>query len=273
MQRSVFFLSGSTAITAEILGESLLSQFNKLDLKRSTLPFINSAERAEEAVQQINQAFNQDSVAPIVFDTTVDPEIHKIIKRCNALVINVYESCLSQLEQELGQSADYVAGKSHGIKDKDSYKLRMDALQYALNSDDGTRTRQYDEAEVILLGVSRCGKTPTCLYLALQFGVKAANYPLTEDDLEDMRLPKVLRPHKSRCFGLTINPQRLSVIRSERRANSRYASLRQCEAEVREVEGLFRRESIPFLSVTNASIEELSTQILETKHIERHFYL
>jgi regulator of PEP synthase PpsR (kinase-PPPase family) len=146
---------------------------------------------------------------------------------------------------------------------------RIDAVNFALDNDDGSKIKHYDKADIILVGVSRSGKTPTCLYLALQFGIKAANYPLTEEDLQNFSLPDVLKPHKHKIFGLTIDPERLAAIRNERKANSRYASLAQCYYETEEVEHLYQQEQISFLSTTDLSVEEISTKIMQKAKIKR----
>ncbi|MFY9179176.1 MAG: kinase/pyrophosphorylase, partial [Venatoribacter sp.] len=175
------------------------------------------------------------------------------------------------LEAELKVESSYSVGKSQSITTSPKYLARIEAVNFALDNDDGAKIRYYSEADIILVGVSRSGKTPTCLYLAMQFGIKAANYPLTEEDIEELRLPNSLEPHREKLYGLTIDPDRLSAIRTERRANSRYASLKQCYHEVDEVEMLYERENIPFLSTTDRSIEEISTRILEETGLKRRF--
>ena|SRR3990167_418784 len=184
-------------------------------------------------------------------------------------MIDIFSSFLKPLETALGASSSYSVGKSHSIVNNQSYDLRIDSVHFALDNDDGARTRHYDLADVILVGVSRSGKTPTCLYLALQFGVKAANYPLTDDDLDDLDLPRALKDHRSKLFGLSIEPERLAAIRTERKPNSKYASIQQCESEVRGAEAIFNRYGIPFINSTHASIEEISTMIIEAAGIKR----
>jgi regulator of PEP synthase PpsR (kinase-PPPase family) len=173
------------------------------------------------------------------------------------------------MEKELGVVSSHTMGKTHSIVDSTSYNLRIDAVNYTLAHDDGIQVQHYSEADLILAGVSRSGKTPTSLYLALQFGIKAANFPFVEEIYENMSLPQVLRPFKGKLFGLTINAERLSQIRSERRPNSQYASLEQCKCEIEDVENMFRHEKIPFLNTTFCSIEEISTRIIATSGIER----
>ena len=269
MKRYAFFISDGTGITAETLGNSLLSQFEAIDFDRITLPYVDSEEKARQAVQNINECAQRSGVSPVVFDTIVDKNIRKIIDEADAFQVDIFAAFLAPLESELNVKSSYTVGKSHAPANSPNYLGRIDAVNFALDNDDGARTRQYHEADVILIGVSRCGKTPTSLYMAMQFGIKTANYPLTEEDMLDLKLPDSLKEHKKKLFGLTIDPDRLSVIRHERRANSRYASLKQCYHEVDEVELLYQRENIPFISTTDKSIEEISTRILASTGLQR----
>ena len=232
-------------------------------------PYVDTIEKARNMVQQINAAAEQDGARPIIFDTVVNKEIREELAKANAFMIDIFSSFLAPLEQELGDGSSYSVGKSHSIQHNAHYKDRIDAVHFAMDNDDGARTHYYNEADIILVGVSRCGKTPSCLYMALQYGIRAANYPLTEDDMERLQLPAALKQHKHKLFGLTIDPDRLASIRNERRPNSRYASFAQCEFEVREVENLFRRENIDFINSTHFSVEEISAKILVQMGIER----
>ncbi|PKM04870.1 MAG: phosphoenolpyruvate synthase regulatory protein [Gammaproteobacteria bacterium HGW-Gammaproteobacteria-6] len=269
MKRTAFFISDGTGITAETLGQSLLSQFENIEFTKLLRPYVDTVEKARSMVQQINAAAEQDGARPIIFDTVVNSEIRKELASCKGFMIDIFSTFLAPLEQELGDGSSYSVGKSHSIQHNSHYKDRIDAVHFAMDNDDGARTQQYVNADIILVGVSRCGKTPTSLYLALQYGIRAANYPLTEEDMEHLQLPAVLKPHKHKLFGLTIEPERLTSIRNERRPNSRYASFAQCEFEVREVENLFRKENIAFVNTTTFSIEEISAKILVEKGIER----
>lgn len=273
MKRSAFFISDGTGITAEALGRSLLAQFEGIQFNSITKPYINTEEKAHAIVDLVNTTALQDGAKPLLIDTVVDQNIREIISRSNAMNLDVFSSFLAPLEEELQTRSTYSVGKSHGLSkmQEDTYKARIDSVHYALENDDGSRIHHYDKADVILIGVSRSGKTPTCIYMALQFGVRAANYPITDDDLLDTELPKALRPHKHKLFGLTIDPERLSSIRNERRANSNYASLRQCQREVEEVEALYQRHNISFLDSTHYSIEEIATKIMAQTGIERRF--
>lgn len=269
MKRTVFFISDGTGITAETLGHSLLAQFDAIEFEQITIPYVNSESRARDAVTRINKAAAADGHPPIIFDTIVNEDVRRELARSDGFMIDIFSSFLKPLEKALGSSSSYSVGKSHSIVNNQSYNLRIDSVHFALDNDDGARTRHYDQADVILVGVSRSGKTPTCLYLALQFGVKAANYPLTEDDLDDLDLPRALKEHRNKLFGLSIEPERLAAIRTERKPNSKYASIQQCESEVRGAEAIFNRYGIPFINSTHASIEEISTMIIEAAGLKR----
>lgn len=268
MKRYAYFISDGTGITAEMLGNSLLAQFESMHFERITLPYVDTEEKALQAVERINDNASSTGVPAVVFDTIVDEKIRHIIDASNAFKIDIFGAFLNPLEKALQTESSYTVGKSHSAKST-GYLPRIEAVNFALANDDGARVRHYQDADVILVGVSRCGKTPTCLYLAMQFGLKAANYPLTEDDMAEMRLPDCLQPHRGKLYGLTIDPDRLSVIRNERRANSRYASLKQCYHEVDEVEALYRREKIACISTTDKSIEEISTRIMAETGLHR----
>ncbi|WP_286238624.1 posphoenolpyruvate synthetase regulatory kinase/phosphorylase PpsR [Neptuniibacter halophilus] len=269
MKRTAFFISDGTGITSEALGHSLLAQFDGIEFEQITLPYVDDLEKAREVVQRIDQTAQKDGIRPLIFDTVVNEDIRKIIAQSNAFQIDVFSSFLKPLEHELGAHSNYSVGKSHGIVERNRYKDRIDSVNFAIDNDDGARTKQYDNADIILVGVSRCGKTPTCLYMAMQFGIRAANYPLTEEDLEFNNLPKALEPHQHKLYGLTIDPFQLAAIRHERRPNSRYASLDQCDFEVREVERLFKKLNLPSINTTNFSIEEISTRIMAQAGLER----
>ncbi len=269
MKRTAFFISDGTGITAEALGQSLLAQFETITFDKLTRPYIDSIEKARAMVQQINAAADNDGARPIIFDTVVNQEIRDILAQSSGFMIDIFSTYLAPLEQELTSHSSYSVGKSHSITHNANYMERIDAVNFALDNDDGARTHYYDKADLILVGVSRCGKTPTCLYMAMQYGIRAANYPLTEEDMERLQLPAALKPHKDKLFGLSIDPDRLTAIRNERKPNSRYASYAQCEFEVRQVENLLRRENIPHINSTHFSVEEISAKILVEKGVER----
>ncbi|WP_291371313.1 MULTISPECIES: pyruvate, water dikinase regulatory protein [unclassified Acinetobacter] len=269
IKRSVFFISDGTAITAETLGHSLLAQFPHVDFDIHIIPYITSEEAAMNVVAEINQRADLDGQQPLVFDTLVDPYARDIINTANAVNLDVFEGLIGKLSEVLGTAPTTLVGQTHAVTDSESYKARIDAVHFALDNDDGARTRHYDKADLILIGVSRSGKTPTSIYLSLQFGIRVANYPLTEEDLDDNRLPAVLKAHKNKLFGLMIDAERLVAIRTERKANSRYASFSQCQMELRAVEGIYISEGIKYLNVSEMSIEEISTRILQMTGLKR----
>lgn len=273
MKRTAFFISDGTGITADALGRSLLAQFEGIQFEFLTKPYINTPDKARALVALIDQTGEKDGVRPLLIDTIIDQEIRSIISQSQALNIDVFSTFLAPLEEELNTRSSYSVGKTHALSKakEDTYKARIDSVHYALDNDDGARTHHYDTADIILIGVSRCGKTPTCIYMALQFGIRAANYPITDDDLLDTELPKALRPYRHKIFGLTIEADRLASIRNERRPNSGYASLKQCQKEIAAVENLYNRHRIEFIDSTHYSIEEISTRIMAQAGIERRF--
>lgn len=267
--RSAFFISDGTAITAETLGRSLLSQFGNVKFDIKIIPYVNSTELAYDAVKRINESHRLSGLKPLVFDTIVSDDIRSVINGADATNLDIYEGLITRIANEIGENPDPHAGIAHGQVDSEDYKARIDAVHFALDNDDGARTTHYDGADIILVGLSRSGKTPTSLYLALQFGIRAANYPLTEDDLDSSNLPKVLQPYRHKLFGLTIDTERLVRIRQERKAGSRYASLAQCQEEQRAIQAIYTAQKIPNLNVSEMSIEEIATRILQVSGLAR----
>jgi regulator of PEP synthase PpsR (kinase-PPPase family) len=267
-RRTVFFVSDQTGVTAETLGHSLMTQFEGLEFRPVTLPFVSSLDKAHEAVRRIDRAAQEQGLRPIVFSTLVQDELRDVVITANALFLDLFSAFVGPLERELNTRSTHRAGRAHGIADLAAYTTRINATNFALANDDGTGG-DYAHADVVLVGVSRVGKTPTCVYMALQYGVFAANYPLTEDDLEAGKLPPRLAAFRSKLYGLTIAPERLQQIRTERRPESRYASRQQVQYELRAAEALFARFGVPSLDTTECSIEEIASRILNTSAIER----
>ncbi len=272
MRRTIFFVSDGTGITAETLGHTLLTQFEHVDYSHRTLPFVDNLDKARATVGFVNETGQEDGARPVVFSTLVDAECQAVLKTSEALVLDFFSAFIEPLEAELERHSTQTAGRSHGIVDRASYYFRIDAVNFALQHDDGVSVQHYDEADVILVGVSRSGKTPTCLYLAMQFGVRAANYPLVSDEEDMARLPKPLEQHRHRLIGLTSEPERLHQIRSERRPESRYASLSRCRREVDDAEALFRREGLLCLNSAMMSVEEIASRILHERNMERRLF-
>ena len=254
-----------------MLGHSILTQFEQVIFEEITLPFVDSIQKAKQAVEEINHAGDSDGERPVIFSTLVDSEISSIVQSSNALYMDCFQVFIAPMEAELEVKSNHSVGRSHSAINS-NYLNRMDAVNFALASDDGQSTKELKTADVILVGVSRCGKTPTCLYLGMQFGIKAANFPLIPEDFDRMTLPSNLEEFRHKIFGLTIRPDRLSRIRSERRPDSEYASLRNCETEVRLSEALMRQENIGFMDTTTRSIEELATVILQKAKLKRQVF-
>jgi [pyruvate, water dikinase]-phosphate phosphotransferase / [pyruvate, water dikinase] kinase len=260
----VFFLSDSTGISAETMGNALLIQFPELRFERRVIPFISSVEEARRVVAVLDAAA-QGPVTPLAFSTTAVTEIRDELHKTACPLIDFFDLHMSRVESILGVHGLRVAARLHGVGDIKRYNARMAAVEYAIEHDDGQSLRALDKADVILVAPSRCGKTPTTMYLALQHGVFVANYPLVEEDFADNELPRPIRGLRDRCFGITTNPARLSQVRQERRANSRYASLEQCAYELRKAEALFRSHRIPMINSATKSVEEMSTVILQAR--------
>lgn len=271
-KRTVFYLSDRTGITAENLGHSLMTQFDLSEFKQMTLPFINSVDKAHATVEYINMAAKESGKRPIIFSTTVNDEIRSILRQANSLFLDLFDSYLGQIESELQQKSAHVEGKAHGVVGSQEYNSRIDAMHFALQHDDGSSIREFDKADVILIAPSRCGKTPTCIYMAMQHGLYAANYPLTEEDLENHRLPRVLQEQKGKLYGLISDAERLHQVRNERRPGSKYASLAQTNYEIRQAKQLYQSNGIPFMDSTNHSIEEIATVIMQDKGLRRQSF-
>ena len=273
-RKRVFFISDRTGITVEALGSSLLTQFADLDFTRLTLPFIDTVEKAREVVSQVNEAHREAGQRPVVFSSIVDDAVRAEINKADGFVLDVFERFIVPLEAELGTKSLHAVGRSHSVANVKDYNHRIEAINYTLAHDDGVTHRGLEEADIVLVGVSRSGKTPTCLYMAMQFGIKAANYPLIPEDLEENRLPSTLASFKGKgkVWGLSIQPERLHQIRSERRPDSRYAAMENCRYEVTAAEKLMRQSGIPYIDSTTKSIEEIATHMLHQAHLVRRVY-
>ncbi len=269
--RTVFFVSDGTGITAETFGHAVLTQFD-LRFRQVRLPFVDTLDKAYAAARRINDTFALDNQLPIVFSTLVKPDLSDVIRKSNGMHMDLIQTFVAPLEQELGIKSTHTIGRSHNIVDSEEYKNRIEAINFSLAHDDGQSHKNLASADVILVGVSRSGKTPTSLYLAMQYGIKAANYPLIPDDFERGKLPSSLPPFRAKIFGLSITPERLSEIRHERRAGSKYASIENCRYEVNEAELMMKREGIRWLSSTTKSIEEIATTILQEIKPDRREY-
>jgi [pyruvate, water dikinase]-phosphate phosphotransferase / [pyruvate, water dikinase] kinase len=265
--RSVFIVSDGTGITAETFAHSILSQFD-LKFHWIRLPFIDTCDKASAALEKINGAA-QGALRPIVFTTLVDNESKMILHTANALVLDMLQAFIEPLECEFKQISTHALGRGHQAADTEAYKNRIASINYTLAHDDGSSHHNLEQADVILIGVSRSGKTPTSLYLAMQYGIKAANYPLIPEDFERNQLPAAIITYKYKVFGLSIDPVRLAEIRHERRPGSQYAALENCRYEVKYAQALMRRENIQWLSSTHKSIEEIATTIMQEMKLDK----
>lgn len=271
MKRIVFYISDGTAITAEALGHAVLAQF-PFEPEFHTIPFVDNYSKAMDVCKKIDDLYTQTGTKPIVFYSIVSLEIRDLINNSQGFCLDVVQSLIAPLQQELNiNPASSAQRRPYGLTENSmiKYDARIAAIDYTLAHDDGISLRNLELAQVILLGVSRAGKTPTSLYLALQFGVYTVNYPFVSDDMNNLKIPPAILPYKNKLFGLTIDPERLSTIRQERRGNSHYASLRQCRMEVSEVEALYRKLQIPYLNTTNCSVEEITARLMETMNLQR----
>jgi len=271
-KRTAFFVSDRTGITCEMLGHSLLTQFEGFQLNEITKPFVDSIEKAHALVGEVNRAADEDGARALVFCTLVNAEIEQALIGANALVIDCYQFFIAILEQELGVHSAKVVGRSHSADNLGDYHRRIEAVNFALSHDDGISTRDLAEADVVLVGVSRSGKTPTCLYMAMQYGIRTANYPLVAEDFSRNALPAQLHHLRRKLYGLTIQPERLQLVRNERRPGSRYSTLANCQFEVRAAEALMRQEGVSYIDTSRKSIEEIAATILHETHLVRHVY-
>jgi regulator of PEP synthase PpsR (kinase-PPPase family) len=271
--RTVFFVSDGTGITAETFGNSILAQFGAKS-RHVRRPFIDSVEKAQQVVTEINRTAEHEGCRPIVFITLVSDEVRNVVigPQCKGLVLDMFHTFVEPLEAEFGVKSNHRIGRFSDAAKSGEYNERIEAINFSLAHDDGQSAKNLASADVILVGVSRSGKTPTSLYLAMQHGVKAANYPLIPDDFERGHLPSSLAPYKKKCFGLTIDPDRLAQIRHERRPGSKYASLANCRYEVSQAERMMKRDGIAWLSSTHKSIEEIAATILRDVRPDRLIY-
>ena len=260
--RIVFIVSDGTGITAENFSQSILAQF-ETTFKHIRVPFVDSVDKAHNAVSSINQAAAKYGVQPIVFTTLVNSELNAIVSKANGLILDMFQTFVAPLEAALGMKSTHAMNRLHHNADTEAYKHRIEAINYSLAHDDGQSNQNLADADVILIGISRVGKTPTSLYLAMQYGLKAANYPLIPEDFERGQLPKDLVPFQQKIFGLMIDAERLSEIRNERRPGSNYAKLENCRYEINEATAMMKKQSIPWVLTTSKSIEEIATTVLQ----------
>lgn len=253
-KRIAFCVSDHTGVTVEAVAKSVLSQFPALEFSLIALPFVDSPEKARAAAARI--AATPDA---LVFSTLTDPALRTVLRETRASLFDVFDLIAPAVETALGRAATPSSGRIHSMAN--NYESRMDAVNFSLALDDGLQPQRLDQADLILVGVSRVGKTPTALYLALQYGLRVANYPLTPEDLAQGHLPQPLLAQLSQLRGLTLAPERLAAIRQARYPDSRYASLAQCREELAPAERLFKHHAIPVIDTTRMSVEEIAARL------------
>lgn len=261
-KRTVFLVSDHTAITVQTIAKTLFSQFDGVAFERVVLPFVDTPDKVSAVRERIDTEAARSGIKPIVLSSLTDSALRERLKPCRGLLLDVFEAFIGALEQELAKPASKAVGRAHGLADKEAGRRRIQALKFALQTDDGVKYDDYPNADIILLGVSRSGKTPACLYLAMQYGLRAANYPLTADDLEWGELPKALAPYRNKLCGLLVQPRQLAGIREERQPGSAYASLAQCQKELRAALEIYRSADIPYLDASHMSVEEIATRLM-----------
>ncbi|MCY9844061.1 pyruvate, water dikinase regulatory protein [Vibrio caribbeanicus] len=267
--RDVFYVSDGTAITCETIGHVVLGQF-PFNANEKTFPFVESKEKLEDLLREIEISFIKNGVKPLVFFSMVITELKEVLLQSNCYGYDILGSLVQQVETDIQIAPVPQLQRSRSVsKDSDTYFDRIAAIEYTLAHDDGVTLKGLEKADIILLGVSRSGKTPTSLYMAMQFGLRVVNYPFIDDDLSRLRLLPEFEIHRHKLFGLTIDPQRLTEIRQNRLAGSDYASNEQCLHELQTVEALFRREAIPYINTSSLSVEEISTRVLEKAGLRR----
>lgn len=271
-RRDVFYVSDGTAITCETLGHVVLGQF-AVQPNEKTFPFVESDEKLSELLKQIQRSYQLHGVKPLVFFSMVIPEMRTRLLQAPAHFYDVLESIVQRVSLDIEMEPAPKLQRSRSVgKDSDTYFDRIAAIEYTLAHDDGVSLKDLDRADIILLGVSRSGKTPTSLYMAMQFGLRVVNYPFIAEDMHAMRLLPEFEFHRHKLFGLTINAERLTEIRENRLAGSEYASNQQCQQELATVEALFRREAISCINTSSLSVEEISTRILERTGLKRRLF-
>jgi regulator of PEP synthase PpsR (kinase-PPPase family) len=269
--RSVFYISDQTGITTEKLGSALLVHFADIEFRKETFPFSNTSAKVNQVLIKARNRYMIDGVKPIIISSMVDEKLRKLLNVDYAISIDFFESFIPKLETELGTKANMLTGTVHSIGNEDKYNHRIDAIHYSLENDDGVSSKHYDEADIIIIGVSRVGKTPTSIYLAVNYGIKVANYPLAEVDLQDDHLPKVLTPYHHKLFGLSIEAERLHRIRTHRMPGRKYAEMDTCISEIKAAERIMHNCGVPFLNSSHKSIEEISVAIVQMVRLSKQF--
>ncbi len=260
--RPVFIISDRTGITAGTISHTLLTQFPDVTFDKTTIPFVDSDDKVNSTIRQIDNSHKQTGMKPLVFVSFTDNDFTQHLNESKGVVFDLFEPFITRLEKHLAQHTAHLIGQAHGMTESSGYMDRMDAINFAMKYDDGVKMEGYDQADLVLVGVSRAGKTPTSLYMSLHYGLLVANYPIADDDFEKGVLPEALLRNKKKLFGLNISSLQLHKIRTKRRANSKYAELRQCQREVQQAQMMFKKYRLVQADSTEMSIEELASLIV-----------
>lgn len=262
VKRTAFIVSDRTGLTAEAMAHSLLSQFPAIEFEIETFTFVDSTVKAAELVQRCKDIRVETGISPLLFLTIVNDDLRELFTEADINVFDLFETFIGPMESLLGVESSHSIGKSHGVQDEKAYTSRIAAVHFALQTDDGLDIEHYRKADMIIVGVSRCGKTPVSLYLSLHYGIYVSNYPMTDHELEQKQLPAALEAYKDKLFGLTIDPYRLLQIRQQRYQGSSYSDAATCQREIAQAEGLFRKHQVPYLNTTRMSVEEIGAMIV-----------
>ncbi len=267
-KRTAFIVSDRTGLTAEAMAHSLLSQFPSIDFHMETFTFVDTVGKARKLVDRCHQIQQSSGMAPLIFLTMVNDDLRAVFDETGMEIFDLFRTFIGPMEERLGVKSSHTIGKSHGVTDEKAYTSRIAAVHFALQTDDGMDLEHYRQADLIIVGVSRCGKTPTSLYLSLHYGLYVSNYPLTDHELEKKELPPALQRHTDKLFGLTIDPFRLLQIRQQRYQGSSYSTAATCQREIAQAEALFRANGIPWLNTTRMSVEEIGAMVVNRTRAE-----
>ena len=264
--KDIYYVSDSTGILSTNLGQSLLCQFPEIHFHEEQFPFIRSVKEARATLKYILK--NSGGRSPIIFSTIMLPEVLKVFDTPEVELFDMYVAFLDRLERSLEVQPLRLPG-FYRHTDNVSISKRVEAIHYTLEHDDGTKIDELDDADVILVGVSRSGKTPASVYLATQMGLKAANFPLTIEFLTQYSLPEAIKRNIKRTVGLTTSPEMLRKVREKRYAASNYAKLVTCLEELDQAKNIFLKNKIPVVNTEGKSIEETATQIMQEIGLSR----
>jgi len=254
-------VSDSTGDTLHMVARASLVQFNNIEATEHTWSMIRNADQIAAVLESLRE--NPGFVLYTVVDLELRNQLEDGCKELKVPCIPVLDTIVSALGTYLGIETHAAPGRQH-VLDAD-YFARIDAMQYVLAHDDGQSTRTIEEADVIIVGVSRTSKTPTCIYLANR-GLKAANVPI----VPGCALPaELMQAQKPLIVGLTNDARQLVQIRRNRLRSlgqdeeTDYIDMETVSREIRDAKQLYTRQNWPVIDVTRKSIEEVSANILQ----------